>query len=267
MFRILFAGESTTFGINGPVEGTFPYLTGEDLKRRLPEKKIQVINIAWPGKNSYGVLEQIEKAEVLDPDLVIVMTGYNDSATVYKDFVDITARGDLKLTPWYFQLNKFLAYHSVFYVTFREKVALLLHGTPTRAFTPATMPERNVQEITRWMEYYPVYFRKNLEKMIQLSRQRHFGLVFIRPPLSPVRIRERPLYHQAFERLMPELQAVMLQNKIPLIDLTNFYNTPGAERWVGKDGLHFTQEGNAEIAARVSDFLSRKGEILANVSR
>lgn len=252
--RMLFLGSSTTFGVTGPVEKTFPYLVEKILREQKPTLSIETINAARPAKTSYWEVERMHETLYLEPDIVVLMTGYNDSATVYGNFVNIGERGDLTVTPWVHRLDTFIAHHSVFYVTFKEKISLLLHGSPNFAFSPPQWREPVTKNTDDWFVHYPRHFRKNLERMIEMAGQHGIRLVFLKPPLGRERRENRPLYFRAFTRLMKELDEVAEKFHIPVIDLDAEFAGPKSADYIGRDGIHFTDAGNLALARGVSDF-------------
>ncbi len=254
--RILFVGSSTVFGVTGPVEKTFPFLVGKILRDKMPPRRVETINAAKPAETSYWEVERIEKTLYLNPDILVVMTGYNDSASIYRDFIRINERGDLILTPWYLKLDSFMAHHSVFYVTLRERIAILLHDNPNFAFGGRPLETRVEESLdkTAWFDYYSRYFRNNLELMVKTASEHNIKFVFIKPPLGIQRRQEHPLYYKAYLRLMKELVDVASEHHIALIDLDSFFSESKSKEYIGVDGLHFTDAGNLAIAKAVSDF-------------
>jgi len=254
--RILFIGSSTTFGTNAPVETTFPFLVGKLLIEKLPEIRTETINAAQPCKTSYWELERIKETLYLTPDIIVVMTGYNDSATIYSEFANIDEQGDLILKPSLLtRLDTWIAGHSVFYVTFREKIAILRYGSPLLAFTkpPAPQWERTLDK-SNWFKHYPEHFRKNLQKMIAVCSLHKIKLIFIKAPLSPQRREEHPLYEKAYARLMKELTVTCSNQAIPLINLEYLCSNSEWRQYISPDGLHFTDEGNQKISEAIAGF-------------
>ncbi len=262
--RIVFIGGSTTFGVDGRVEDTFPFQVGELLQKQLPETSIETINAAMPSKTSFWELERMKEILYLKPDLVIVMTGYNDSASVYTPLEKIGKDGEIVFRPWGLRLDRFLSKHSVFYVTLREKISILLYGVPDYAFSrPRAAQEDTKIDPSEWFAKYPEnYFGKNILGMIQTAKQNGIKLVFIKAPLSIQRKTARPLYEQAYARLMEELEKLSEENKIPLIDLTEVFEPSEERKDYSNDGLHFSLAGNRKLAESITEFLIQHPELL-----
>lgn len=255
-FRILFIGGSTTYGVNGPVEATFPYLTGQILHQHDVGKKIEVINAAQPGTNSYWVPQRLEETLNLDPDLVIVMIGENDCASVHQRFVDITRWGDLKITSWQRRLSMWFAHRSVLYVTLREKISIWIHGRPDFAFDDPPDPQKErIATEPGWFKYYPHYFEQNIERSIQLARAHRIRIVFIHPPLSRKRRSQSPIYAEAYDILMGKLHEVASRHDVPLIPSDHFYDDLESSFSAAWDGIHLPLAAIQKMARNISRYL------------
>jgi len=78
-FRIVFLGDSVTFGHGSVYEHTYPYLLEQQLKAWRPDVDWQVWNLAVPGYNTSQELEHLkEVGPRFTPDLVIVGFFEND---------------------------------------------------------------------------------------------------------------------------------------------------------------------------------------------
>jgi hypothetical protein len=78
-FRIVFLGDSVTFGHGSVYEHTYPYLLEQKLKQWRPGVDWQVWNLAVPGYNTSQELEHLkEVGPRFSPDLVIVGFFEND---------------------------------------------------------------------------------------------------------------------------------------------------------------------------------------------
>ena len=149
-----------------------------------------------------------------------------------------------------------MLFRSVFYVTLREKISLLLYGTPRFAFAaPHAIARGEALEQTEWFRYYPGYYRENLRKIAEIAREHQVKLLFLKPPLSAERRRGYPLYTRAFERLLEELIRVSQEESIPIVDLDALSSAPRSTAYFSEDGLHFSDAGNAVIARSVADAL------------
>lgn len=76
--RILFVGDSWTFGYLVAHDETFPYLVEEELRRRLPDRGIECLNAGVPGYSLFQGWRFLETEGFdYDPDLVVVCFGWN----------------------------------------------------------------------------------------------------------------------------------------------------------------------------------------------
>lgn len=257
VIRVVFIGSSTTYG-GDSIRKNFPALAGRLLSKKRPDLKIETINAAQPSKTSYWEIVRMKETLALSPDFFVVMTGYNDSATIYQDFVKIQENGELFLMPWYFRLHRWIARHSIFYVTLREKIALMRYGKAFYAFDSPADPEKEKNlEKGEWFDHYPEHFRRNLKQMIALARENHIKIVFIKAPLSPQRRQEHPLYAKAYIRLIDELLQSSGGQVVPIIDLEPAFTGGRWRRYIGYDGLHFTDAGNVKIARVISRYFDK----------
>lgn len=261
-FRILFIGGSTTYGVSGPVERTFPYLAGQVLQERRPGRPVEVINAAQPGKNSYWLPERLRETLSLEPDLIIVMIGENDCASTSQEFSDITRRGDLKKYPLWERISTWLASQSVLYVTLREKIAIRLHGSPRFAFDePPDSPKRQRQDYPEWFRYYPKYFEQNIEQGIRIAKEHGIRILFIEPPLSQKRRSQVPLYARAYGVLMARLREVTRREGVPLLVLDRFYDDLEPSFSPEWDGIHLPPAANQKMAREISAYLLENASI------
>jgi hypothetical protein len=78
-FRIVFLGDSVTFGHGSVYEHTYPYLLEQKLKQWRPRVDWQVWNVAVPGYNTSQELEHLKEiGPQFSPDLVVVGFFEND---------------------------------------------------------------------------------------------------------------------------------------------------------------------------------------------
>ena len=91
--RVICAGDSVTFGYRVPLtsplvrtevglpQAAYPVLLERMLRRRFPEREIDVVPLAAPGYSSLqGRLWLEREIASLDPDLVTILYGFNDAS-------------------------------------------------------------------------------------------------------------------------------------------------------------------------------------------
>ena len=82
-FRIFVVGGSTTFGAASDDNETWPAHLQQIINEEIADQKIQVINAGMQGAESESEYDLIKnKLSTLDPDLIIMYDGWNDSSKV-----------------------------------------------------------------------------------------------------------------------------------------------------------------------------------------
>ena len=82
-FRIFTVGGSTTFGVAADDDETWPAHLQQIINEEIADQKIQVINAGMQGAESESEYDLIKnKLSTLDPDLIIMYDGWNDSSKV-----------------------------------------------------------------------------------------------------------------------------------------------------------------------------------------
>lgn len=77
--RILYLGESTTFGLGVQPAEAYPIVTTELLAARHPERRFQAFNRGLPGMVTNAMLITLpEKLDTLTPQVVVILAGAND---------------------------------------------------------------------------------------------------------------------------------------------------------------------------------------------
>jgi len=90
--RVLALGDSNTYGLYLPAQESYPSQLEHEWNRAHPDLPIDVINLGYPGTNSFRLLANLP--DILDtfkPDLVLVMIGFNDFWTPVENINGIHA--------------------------------------------------------------------------------------------------------------------------------------------------------------------------------
>ena len=133
--HVIFLGDSATFGLNLTHEQTFPFLTGELLKKSCG--KVQTINTASPGQGTLDERDNLTEAlslrELIHPKAVVLAFIQNDISD--NSAYDLTHREDAFLEQHVVRatirhaLRQFKRFRTVLYL--REFVHYLRdHSTP-----------------------------------------------------------------------------------------------------------------------------------------
>ena len=104
-YRIVALGESSTYGLRGGYQKSWPHLLEQKLNRGLYRNEYRVINAGIPGQTTYGV-RRLLSSEILgwNPDAVIILTLYNHID------IDIVAFYKKRKTDFLFRLAKGILY-------------------------------------------------------------------------------------------------------------------------------------------------------------
>jgi lysophospholipase L1-like esterase len=216
-FRILILGESTTFGMGVENDETWPHFLQEALD---PSREyIEVINAGLPGGSSLqGLYLLLTKGLLVEPDLVMVGYGLNDS--------------------WYSGKQDW------------TEIAELLGANPETA--TAHLVERYL--VTRDGEPDPLprvpagQYVDILYEFKDLSIKAGFGLIFFVVPHSACFGTDRiePTYHYF------TFQAGQLTNT-PVLNFRDVLEENPEGYFY--DGVHMTRQGNKAVAEYVADQL------------
>jgi len=161
--RILFIGDSVTFGWGVPHEETYTELTGRALQERFPDMSVTIINAGVP---AYGILQGLRylEAEGFDyqPDLVVVGSfGFTDSL------------------PWqgisdFERFQRWDAEQPSQQLHWSYTARLISRSLFGREYPPSTTPNRPRLTL--------VEFRDVLERVREATRQRGAQLLILIPP-------------------------------------------------------------------------------------
>ena len=77
-FRIVFVGASTVEGFPYYTELAFPRQVELLLQQQLPNRRIEVLNAAIVGINSFALADFVPRALRCEPDLVVLYAGHNE---------------------------------------------------------------------------------------------------------------------------------------------------------------------------------------------
>jgi lysophospholipase L1-like esterase len=114
--RILALGDSNTYGLYLPAEDSYPAQLETLWNLRHPDAPVEVINLGYPGTNSFRLLANLpEILETFQPDLVLLMIGFNDFWTP----VEVPATASE--LSWLKKLQLHSRLYQLFYMAFRTK--------------------------------------------------------------------------------------------------------------------------------------------------
>jgi lysophospholipase L1-like esterase len=76
--RIIAMGDSTTVGFPFGYEVAYPKILEKKLQCQFPNKNINIVNIGLTAINTYTILEMVDEAIKIEPDLIILYAGQNE---------------------------------------------------------------------------------------------------------------------------------------------------------------------------------------------
>ena len=270
--RVLVVGDSITFGYGIPVENTYPRVLEKLLSAGAASNThYEVLDGATLGgslSDYYHFLTQ--KAEVLQPDVVLVGLSLND-IVVYTELggvtdVGVQYRGRL---AWTRKLSRFLLEHSQLYIICYTRLKSSLYSSgivdvnKARGMNFVTLTPPSAYQKEAWESSF-----RMLTKIAAFCRERRYRLVVVVFPLemqlSPEELqiyREKYRLHLGPEALSGEpqqrLRDFTAKSGIVLVDLLPAYRTFNPEdlylrnAMVRADPYHPSVKGNQVAAEEI----------------
>jgi lysophospholipase L1-like esterase len=190
--RIICAGDSSTFGYLVNIQDTYPALLEGMISTDTKEKNAEVINAGMVGYSSYQGLKYFEtRLRSLEPDILIVSYGYNDSYA--KQEPDAVATVE---KTWVTETKKILNVFALYRLLDRWLFELKDEGSPE---------DRSARRVS--LEEY----RRNLEKIAAYCEEDGTRLLFV-PISAPV----------PYAKVMRDVAA---KNKAGFIDTEKVFGT------------------------------------------
>lgn len=199
--RVVALGDSVTYGWRVKQEDTYPY----QLRKMLPQG-FEVVNGGIPGYSTQQGYEFLEEEILpLQPDIIIIMFGWNDQALTMT-----TPDQKKKEHPLALKLNFFLNRHCATYKVL--KLALF----SIREVMIQNSPEQEVPSRVSLKT-----FKENMEKMIDLALS-HSISVFLatEPEGQPVRESNAIKRHREYNQVIRE---VAREKGVTLIDIERVF--------------------------------------------
>jgi lysophospholipase L1-like esterase len=270
VYRIVALGGSSTYDVRiADNAATFAAQLEKLLREDYGYMNVEVINAGVPGYNSWEILVNLEfRVLDLDPDLVIIYEGVND---VHARLVEPSAyRGDdwgrrqaWRVPPVGFwehstllrilsrsmnitrqvSVDDFVSSNTYLSWPFENR---LLEDH----FDPAEILEENP----------PIYFRRNLENMIAVSKEHGMDIMFSTWAYSPYLkdYASEDYYQQGFNENNDVVREVATNQHIPLFDFAAVM-PQDAKYWA--DGRHSNEAGALLKASLFAEFIDTQGLI------
>lgn len=260
-YRILTVGDSCTFV---PAKRPYPRALEDELRRRHPDRRIDVINGSCPGYDSGQARTWYERElDGYDHDLLIIYVGWNDmgqynpNGLAYK----LDQTGYLK-QPTLIQ--------SAFLHCYLLRSLYLVQGYWQRS-RPFDAGPLTPQDLKLYEDFYPTHYEKNMTRIVQLAQSRHrdvrllnFASIVTENPTEDEqrrmhfprgmgrKLRKFLLLKKAYEKA---LHNVADRTATPIIDIESIFPDP-ASRAVFTDAMHFTVDGAERIGKQVGQAVS-----------
>jgi lysophospholipase L1-like esterase len=241
-YRILALGNSCTFGWGVRYENIWTTRLQEILDRQSPGK-YEVINAGVPGYSSFQGKEFFENEMVnLQPDMVLIMFGWNDQWTAGHGISDAEQKPPNRIILAAQNLVSSLELYQ-----FARK--LLLSSTEKQSAVPMYQTEgrRRVS---------PSEFLANLRSIISTAREHHAQPVLMIPPVAALNIYFPGMvspFHDLHKKYEDEVVEASKYEQVPLVDLqsafdkyNDLFNNPS------DDPIHFNARGHQVAAEAIA---------------
>ncbi|MHC4943566.1 MAG: SGNH/GDSL hydrolase family protein [Planctomycetota bacterium] len=237
MFRIIFLGDSFTFGTGVRLEDTFVNQVERLLNPAGEEQKVQAINFGVPGYDTREEVLLLEyKCPKFSPDLVVMVMFLNDGHGGYSD--------------------------EVFNVDVDEKDSLARWSRIYRAIRLAAKRSEAEQDlIDSWSSSFldgsPSWtgIRKALKRAADLQAKQEFELAVV---IFPVLywLDEAYPFKEAHAKIAEYVESL----GVPVLDLfPAFQGEDGPSLWVHSSNQHPNEQGHAIAGRAICEFLKEEG--------
>jgi lysophospholipase L1-like esterase len=270
VYRIVTLGGSSTYDVR--IEDNAAIFTAQ-LEKLLKEdygyKNVQVINAGVPGYNSWEILVNLEfRVLDLDPDLVIIYEGTND---VHARLVQPSAyQGDNLGRRQAWQVPHVALWeHSAFLRILSRTLNITRQvsvddfvSSPTYLSWPFEyrLIEDNLDPVEILRKNPPIYFRRNLENMVAITKEQGVKIMFSTWASSPYLndYAAEGYYQQGFKENNDVVKEVAGDQHIPLFDFAAVM-PQDAKYWA--DGRHSNEAGALVKAKLFAEFIDAQGLI------
>lgn len=174
VFRLVCIGDSNTFGWGVNPDESYPRVLAGLLKEKLPDRKVEVINMGVPGYTSLqGRVLTEEQVEELEADLVIVAYGFNDRWSVARTDAEQLKRatGFTATLMYGLSQSRLLLWCRVFAQRFKSR--------PKEAKKNLTPEEIKALIAKLPKRVSPKEYGKNVDAICEKLQSRDVGVVFL----------------------------------------------------------------------------------------
>jgi len=250
VFRIVNLGGSTTYGTSVEDGFTYPEYLGKDLMLNT-NKKFEVINAGIGGSTIYEIACLFKKEIIpLHPDIITINSVLNNFY-----FSDLAYKAPPPHPLSLQGINNFLLTKSVFYVTLREKLALLLKQEMVSIYrAPPKQAAKNFMNT----ESFWVDLEKSFKDIIYYAKLNNIKVLIIEEPIITSFFKNRNYVlldkgiEPVYRRVASLLKKISIEEGVSLLEThDSFKNIPAEEYFT--DGLHLTPKGNEFLANLIAE--------------
>lgn len=208
--KIIFIGDSNTFGWGVPTKSTFV----EVLDSLLPD--ISAINLGVPGYTSYQGYQLLKKRGLeLNPDVIVVSFNFNDRRSVLNNY-QIDNRSLFQKKYEQYEKAKFMRYLREMFLErlylYRDerflfrKLGIIKEGKVKKIRVDTLVPRVD-----------PENYRKNLKSIVELAKSKNIYVIFIILKDNPIQSEYLKkgiefLYNSQYDSAMENLNIAVLKN-------------------------------------------------------
>ncbi|MBU2615808.1 MAG: SGNH/GDSL hydrolase family protein [Nanoarchaeota archaeon] len=288
-YRILIVGGSTSECLYLDNNETWPYLLMRKLGKTIDDKKVVTMNI---GKSGHGLRNNLLALKYLpdyyEPDLIIILTGAND--VLYKlsrkDSWQPFNESEFDNTESYtFSASSVYTLKSTIIYKIYKVIDLKFKKIEPQDGIGETLVENRLkrQNAENWINEIPDLtltledYEKNLERVIELSKEKNSSLIFMTQPYlwkdNMTREEDASLWmtYDFGDNYYPTKTMIYFMDEFNKITLKVCENNKGVfcidlEKKVPKtldytyDDMHFNENGANFVAEEISSFM--KGNMI-----
>ena len=256
-FRIVTLGDSASVM---PARYNYPRALEDALRKRHPDRRVDVINASCPGYDSGQARTWYEREiDKYEHDLLLIYLGWNDMGQYNPDGLvfKLVDKGYAKELTLFDRL--ILNFHTL-------RLVHVVRGYWEQRGAVSLEPLRG-EEARRYREFRPIHFEQNLLAVIRLGQSRgrivrmlNYGGLVVDSPTAQELARMHfprglgkslPKYQALLTAYKTALKDVAQQTGTPIIDVESFFNEPERRR-VFTDSAHFLEEGSVMFASIVA---------------
>ena len=249
-FRIVAMGGSTTQGKLGrTVERTYPYtrflqeVFDRERNKSTLMRNVEVINAGQAGMDLKGIYHRLkEKVLPLDPDLIILSSGWNNIVP----FTRLALQSEQRVAV---SVMTRLSRYSLFVVGMRTLTGRVFHGDPSHYWT-----RLDRAKISRAIANHPAFpsYKALLSEVIRLLQEKAICLLLVRQPYKYPKFHFNPpnrlYYLYPIIHIYEILDAASKMFRVPAVDAEAFFNQIHEKRTLFTDVMHMTPEGYKKLA-------------------